>query len=107
MRNSGEAAQSDVVAAFLRAEVDSPNQVGQLVRRVAREIGLAPEALRGPSRGVDDDRMRREILRRVRGFPDQLLFSDFPADIRWSQGSPTSATFGDAVSAAPASWPFF
>src|SRR5215472_9222038 len=72
-----------MIAAFVRAEIDSPRfgaaYRGLLAqRRVPRSVVDNPNMLR-----PEDNDVRRWLLRSVRGYPDTLLFAGFPTGVSW------------------------
>jgi hypothetical protein len=85
MRILRASSEAEMVAAFLRAELDS-SRYGDTVRRLLREAGETEHLLRAPA--VTDERenaIRAELLDRYRGWlAREGLFGGFPEQVDWS-----------------------
>jgi hypothetical protein len=84
----GPATENQMVLAFLRAEVDSP-QFGQFYKHCLDQLqalGITRKALLD-SADLDssrDNAQRMAVLKAVRGYGgNTLLFTRFPNDVRW------------------------
>ena len=72
-----------MVAAFLRAEVDSARFGPQVLAALARH-GLDRSLLERPDTGDPAaNAARRRVLAAYRGYPDRDVFTGLPADTRW------------------------
>jgi hypothetical protein len=79
MRELDPATEDDMIAAFVRAELDSP--VNPNVRIVLGRDRIDEAMVRCPDfRNTEQNRIRRQILAEVRGYPDRFLFTGFPAN---------------------------
>ena len=72
MRILRSATEDEVLAAFVRAELDSP-RYGETVRKLVDRVGDNPRA----------------VLSAYRAWPDQGLFGGFPREVRWSRAALT------------------
>jgi hypothetical protein len=85
MRLLRESSEAEVVATFLRAELDS-SRYGDTVRALLGEAGETEDLLRRPM--VADQRendVREELLDRYRGWlRREGLFGGFPENVDWS-----------------------
>jgi hypothetical protein len=85
VRELGAASEDDVVLAFLRAEIDSP-QWGPHYSSVLRSLNLDRASLIDDA-DIEDIRAcanRRTVLGRVRGYGwGKGLFTGFPSDVTW------------------------
>jgi hypothetical protein len=79
----GAAMEDEMIAAFLRAEIESSRFSGP-VKGLLAQLGLDRALLDSPNtRNSDDNRVRRRILGAYRGYPDRALFAGFPSDTIW------------------------
>ncbi len=85
MRVIRESSEAEVVAAFLRAELDSP-RYGERIRQLLREARLDVSALLDPQlEDADANALRARILEEHRAWlRREGLFSGFPPDVAWS-----------------------
>lgn len=72
MRILGPVDEDDVLAAFVRAELESP-RYGERVRKLLKRVGDNPRA----------------VLSAYRSWPDQGLFGGFPRNVRWFRAALT------------------
>ncbi len=85
MIERGLATEDEVIAEFLRAEIDSTQQVGawivQCLNRHGRDRGL----IDSPNlANADDNAIRKNILDCTRGYASRTaLFQGFPLDASW------------------------
>jgi hypothetical protein len=80
------ATESEVVLAFLRAEVDSPRN-GDDVRRALIDAG-GLELTRNPDlNSEEENRARERALSAARGWPNTELFEGFPEKVEWYHGA--------------------
>lgn len=79
------AAESEVVLAFLRGELDS-DRFGNDVRRALVEAG-GLELVRSPDLDSEEEnRARERALSAARGWPSTELFEGFPEQVEWYHG---------------------
>lgn len=76
--------EDEMIAIFLRAEVDSP-RYGKKLRALLVRDGREVEVLRRPDPSVaDDNRYRRGLLEEHRGYESrEALFDGFPQRVDW------------------------
>src|SRR5712692_11087273 len=89
-----DVAESAVVAAFLRAELHSP-RYRATVLSFLKQAGAPAELIETPN--LDDARennLRARILGAYRGWPDRLLFHQFPRTVRWGRAALTRVDLG-------------
>jgi hypothetical protein len=86
MRLIRAASEAEVVAAFLRGELDSPRW-GDRLLELLREEGVDPAVVRAPSLDDADERTyRARLLDRHRAWlRREGLFEDFPERVEWSR----------------------
>src|SRR5436189_6456773 len=82
MIERGPATENDMIAAFLRAEIDS-SRYGRFIEPVLAEVGLDRRIIDQPDL-VDEaqNRLRKRLLA-FRGYPQEFLFRGFPLDATW------------------------
>lgn len=79
------AAESEVVLAFLRAELDS-DRFGNDIRRALLDAG-GLELVRDPDLDSEkENRARERALSAARGWPNTELFEGFPEKVEWYHG---------------------
>lgn len=79
------AAESEVVLAFLRGEMDSERSGGDVRRALADAGGL--QLVRTPDLDSEEENRAREAaLAAARGWPDTELFEGFPEKVEWYHG---------------------
>jgi hypothetical protein len=71
-----------MVAAFLRAEIDSPRN-GIFITDYLAANGDTRQIVDEPNLADALENMQRAAALRSRGYPDELLFAGLPADIAW------------------------
>jgi hypothetical protein len=78
-----DATEDEMIAAFLRAEIDSSRysaSINALLAQLGRDRGIVDT----PARADPAENLaRKSILRGYRGYPNQLLFTGFPTDVIW------------------------
>jgi hypothetical protein len=86
MRLVRAASEAEVVAAFLRGELDSPRW-GDRLLDLLREDGVEPAVVRAPSLDDADERTyRARLLDRHRAWlRREGLFEGFPERVKWSR----------------------
>jgi hypothetical protein len=85
MHDFRPAAESEVVLAFLRGEVDS-HRFGNDVRRALADAG-GLQLVRSPDLGSEaENRARERALAAARGWRDTELFEGFPETVDWYHG---------------------
>lgn len=85
MHDFRPAAESEVVLAFLRGEIDS-DRFGNDVRRALTDAG-GLELVRSPDLGSEaENRARERALAAARGWRDTELFEGFPETVDWYHG---------------------
>ena len=84
MRIIQDIQENDMVAAFLRAEVDSP-RFGPLLADQLRSKKISPSILREPDvRNDMENQTRADLLSESRGYRrNAALFHGFPDDCQW------------------------
>lgn len=84
MRIIQDIQENDMVAAFLRAEVDSP-RFGPLLADQLRNKRISPSILRKPDvRNDTENQIRADLLSESRGYRrNASLFHGFPDDCQW------------------------
>jgi hypothetical protein len=84
MRNLRPVDEAEVVAAFLRAELES-ERFGAPIRAALERDGVAPEVVSRPRTGDErQNAYRRELLGEVRGWGrNEQMFGSFPEDVAW------------------------
>lgn len=88
MRMLGPSSEAEMVAIFLRGEIDAARYAPTIAailacEQLSRQIIDAPD-LNNPLENV----RRRAILGAFRGFgQDRAIFEGFPADVRWERAS--------------------
>ena len=73
------ASENDVVTAFLDAEFQNPRH-HDLYATVMARIGV------GADQVESDQDVRMRLFQIARGWPDKLLFDDFPQSVQWYWG---------------------
>jgi hypothetical protein len=91
VRILGPASENEMIAVFLRAEVDSERYGGKLCALLARD-GRAVELLREPDLSdAEDNRYRRGLLEEHRGYESRdALFDGFPHRVEWFRAAFTA-----------------
>ena len=80
----GSATADDMVLAFLQAEIESPRFSIYLKPLLASfDLDRATLIDNGLLNDSEQNRLRAELLKGYRGYPDKVLFRGFPADVRW------------------------
>lgn len=75
--------EDEVIACFLRAEIDSPRWDQHLKSMLLRDR-IAPRVLTDPDlQDAVENADRRRLLGEFRGWPKRLLFENFPKDVTW------------------------
>lgn len=92
-----DAADSAIVAAFLRAELDSPRYGGR-VRALLDQAGASVRLIESPDlASAAENNVRAQILGAYRGWPDRYLFHRFPRTVRWRRATLTTADLGSLL----------
>jgi hypothetical protein len=81
----GSATESEMVLAFLQAEIDS-SRFGPTYKGILSNSGINRESLidRADLNSTKDNWTRKELLKVVRGYGnDSLLFRGFPNNVQW------------------------
>ena len=81
----GPATENEMVLAFVQAEIDSA-RFGPIYTGILSNSGINRESLidRADLNSAKDNWMRKELLKRVRGYGnDSLLFRGFPNSVQW------------------------
>lgn len=83
MHKLGQAKESEIILAFLRAEIASPSYRQLYEMHFPRHVSRS--ALIDDADLLDEiqNDLRRQLLSKVRGYPDCYLFSGFPIDVCW------------------------
>jgi hypothetical protein len=85
VRKLRESHESEVIAAFLRAEIDSPRW-GAKIRTLLGQHEQSVSVVRMPDLGSSSQNSyRQRLLGEFRGWSDRLLFAGFPQDVMWSR----------------------
>lgn len=94
MIERGPAPETEMVLAFVAAEIDSPTW-GPRYSYHLRRLGRTPEDLVGrPEFNPADNRDRAELLKSVRGYGQNTgLFLGFPQTVRWRRAELEPADF--------------
>jgi hypothetical protein len=82
MRSLEPVSADYMVAAFLKAEIDSPRN-GKFVAEHLAANGATRQLVDSPDLGDPIDNRQRAAVLRSRGYPDQLLFAGLPAAVAW------------------------
>jgi hypothetical protein len=92
MRILRGSSQAEVLATFVRGELDS-SRYGDVIRRLLREAGADESLLREPDLDdANENRLRESVLERHRSWSSREgLFGRFPQDVAWSLVSLTRA----------------
>lgn len=90
MTTDAPASEDEVIASFLRAEIESPRWQPTLVSFLDRDR-MTRSILEKPNlENVRENNYRRKLLGEFRGWgTDRLLFRGFPSDVRWYRVSIT------------------
>jgi hypothetical protein len=96
MKTIRPASEDEVIAAFLRAEIDSPRWAATLRAFLARDQ-QSETILRTPNLASQTENLyRRGLLGEFRGWGrNQLLLSGFPTDFSWSLVAVTPAEIAE------------
>lgn len=86
MRTLRSITEDEMVAVFLRAELDSP-RFGQRLRQLLCRDGIAENMVRQPDlHDAAANRRRRDLLAEFRGYGrNSELFHNFPDEIAWER----------------------
>lgn len=86
MRILGRVDEAEVVAAYLRGELESERFASPILAALERD-GVPAEVVSRPDPGDEkQNAYRRELLGEVRGWGrDERMFRNFPADVAWSR----------------------
>jgi hypothetical protein len=87
MRTLANAAENEMILAFLQAEIDSP-RYGALYNRVLMHNHLNRSGLidKPDLCNAEENHYRKEVLRGVRGYASNTaLFRNFPANVLWQR----------------------
>jgi hypothetical protein len=84
MIDKGPATADEMILAFVRAEIDSTTFGNRYEHELAdlhwdRERLIANAVLNDS----EQNRVRAELLKKVRGYDDSYLFLNFPRDVQW------------------------
>lgn len=84
MIERGAATEDEMIAAFLRAEIDSSRYGNNFVLTGLIELGLERTIVDAPNfTNAAENAIRRKLIE-YRGYPTRsLLFEGFPLDVRW------------------------
>ena len=90
MRILGRVDEAEVVAAYLRGELES-ERFGAAIRAALERDGVAPEVVSRPDLGnARGNAYRRELLGEVRGWGrNERMFTNFPEDFAWFRAALT------------------
>lgn len=90
MRILAPVAEAEVVATFLRAEVES-ERFGAAIRAALERDGVSADVVTRPDLSdAGQNAYRRELLGEVRGWGrDESMFRNFPHDVAWSRAELT------------------
>jgi hypothetical protein len=90
VRILGPVAEDEVVATFLRGELES-ERFGAPIRAALERDGVPPLVVTRPDvSNAGDNAYRRELLGEVRGWGrDERMFRNFPGDVAWSRAALT------------------
>ena len=85
--------EGEMIAIFLRAELDSAGRFAGAVADALRRHGADPRVITSPSLEHDEENgLRRRILDEARGYSRREgLFAGFPGDVRWQRVALTRA----------------
>src|SRR5919198_3644488 len=85
--------EDEMIATFLRAELDSAGRFAGAVADALRRHGADPRVITSPSLEQDEENgLRRRILDEARGYSRREgLFAGFPGDVRWQRVALTRA----------------
>lgn len=79
--------EDDMVAAFLKAEIDSP-RFGDGVKTALKNAGAGQNIVMSPNTDdSEENKLRATVLGECRGYPDKQIFSGFPVDVSWEFAS--------------------
>jgi hypothetical protein len=76
--------EEEMILAFVKGEVESTNE-GEKCRRWLWDHGhdRATVIDNGIPTDLDQNRIRAELLKTFRGYPDTFLFTGYPRDVEW------------------------
>lgn len=106
MRLTGTSSVDEMIAAFLRAEIDADRWApGQVLPRLAAH-GWPESLVRDPdTTSVAENTMRAALLREYRGWQTEtFLFVAFPPDLEWHRTELERAEIGDVLGANFKTW---
>ncbi len=84
MTELGEAQESEMILAFLRAEIDSPSWACRYHTLLANaQLDRSTLIDNADLTNESHNQERRTLLQSVRGYSHKFLFSGFPRDVRW------------------------
>lgn len=103
MKILGPGSEREMVAAFLRAELDSGRYRHHIAPRLAA-LGRSEEVLRAPDlASAQDNALRATLLDQVRGYLQrEMLFKGFPVDLSWHHATLDAS---DLASLQCGNWP--
>ena len=78
-----EASEAEMILAFLQGEYES-NRFSENLRKIMMELSASDTLIfQADLNNAEENALRREILARHRGYPDQDMFENFPEITRW------------------------
>lgn len=78
-----EASEAEMILAFLQGEWQSRRFMGKL-KQAMEELSASEEVIvQGDLTSAEENALRREILARHRGYPDEEMFERFPEISEW------------------------
>lgn len=84
-----------MVAAFVKAEIDSPEKVGDCYRQGLQFYGRGRAIFDAPDlTDPTANAIRRNVLQGCRGYPTNNLFLGWPDDVEWWRAEVTRAELG-------------
>src|ERR1700674_757850 len=107
MNNIEPATETEIIRAFVLAEVDSPTFAPEGYEPWFKMRGLNLGQVRSGLRAGDADvlQLARSALHDIRGYgQDQALFIGFPHDVTWQRGDFTSPDFTELRYCSYPSW---
>lgn len=104
MKLSEKVTDDHMVAAFVRAEIDSPD-FGACYRDGLHHLGRGRGVVEKPNLGDEDaNSIRRALLASCRGYPTRLLFRGWPDDVEWWKAEISLAELADFMFCDYPSW---
>lgn len=87
----------EMIASFARGEIDSP-RYGRYWKEMLVQLGQPRPVVDSPNLSSPEENwVRRWMLTKRRGYPDQQLFQGLPSDVVWHQGSVPRESVGDLL----------